>query len=369
MTVSQLQSLNLKDNLTLRATHDCKLKMVKKEVKLPGPGQALVHVKATGICGSDVHFWKHGCLGPWKIETEVSIGHESGGIVIAIGEGVENVQVGDKVAIEPGVPCGMATCDFCLNGEYNLCPTVDFYSVPPMDGTLTRYHLHPAAWLHKVPDTFTYDQIALLEPLSVSLRALERAEVTLGQPCLVTGAGPIGIITLAVLNAAGASPIVITDISPERLAFAKKLVPSVETYQVNTKMSPTESAAEILKVFGKFKKGMMPEVVMECTGVESSVNTACYATKPTGLVFVIGVGNPIQSIPFMHLSTNEIDLKFLFRYRHTWPRAIRLIQSGVLDLRSLVTHVFPLEKAQEAVESSANRDIFSIKTMIIDEED
>lgn len=373
-----VQQLSLKENLTLMATHDSKLELIKSQAQMPGPGQALVHVRATGVCGSDVHFWKHAGLGPWKITDKTALGHESGGIVLAVGEGVVNVKPGDRVAIEPGVPCGKATCNFCLTGQYNLCPSVDFYSVPPADGTLRRYHLHPAGWLHKVPDTMSYAEIALLEPLSVCLHATAQAQLRLGQPCLITGAGPIGVVQLMCANASGCSPIVITDLSQERLDFAKTVVPEVIPFKIDLSKSEQETAREIVAAFTKACSGVggtglngevMPAVTMECTGVESSIATAGYATQPSGLVFVIGVGSSfLKNFPFMHFSTNEITLKFLFRYRDTWPRAIRLVSAGKIDVKKIVTAQFPLERAKEAVEHAADRTKFSVKTLIVDEE-
>lgn len=365
----------LKDNLTLMATHKKELELIKSAPAAPGPGMALVHVRATGVCGSDVHFWKHAGLGPWKIESQCALGHESGGIVIAVGEGVDNVAPGDRVAIEPGVPCFKATCDYCRTGKYNLCPTVDFYSVPPKDGTLKRYHEHPAGWLHKVPDNMSYEEIALLEPLSVTLQATLQAEISLGTPVLITGAGPIGIVQLLCASAAGATPIVITDVVKDRLDFAQKVVPGTFTYQIDPKKTPLESAAEICKVFSKAtgkhvaegQKDVQPAITMECTGVESSVQTAAYATASSGLVFVIGVGANFQSIPFMALSVKEVALKFLFRYRNTWPRAIRLVSSGKIDVKQIVTSRFSLEQAKEAVEHAADRSTFSVKTIIYDD--
>ncbi|SPC65510.1 probable xylitol dehydrogenase [Ustilago sp. UG-2017b] len=372
---SSLELSTLNDNLMLMATHKKELELIKSAPSSPGPGMALVHVRATGVCGSDVHFWKHAGLGPWKIENQCALGHESGGIVIAVGEGVDNVAPGDRVAIEPGVPCFKATCDYCRTGKYNLCPTVDFYSVPPKDGTLKRYHEHPAGWLHKVPDNMSYEEIALLEPLSVTLQATLQAEISLGTPVLITGAGPIGVVQLLCASAAGATPIVITDVVQDRLGFAQKIVPGTFTYKVDPKLSPLESATKICKVFSRAsgkhiaegQKDVQPAITMECTGIESSVQTASYATAASGLVFVIGVGASYQQIPFMHLSTNEITLKFLFRYRDTWPRAIRLVSSGKIDVKQIVTSRFPLEKAKEAVEHAADRTKFSVKTIIYDD--
>ncbi|PWN41171.1 GroES-like protein [Ceraceosorus guamensis] len=365
-------SQQFKENLTLVATHEKKLELKRSACPKPGPGQALVHVRATGVCGSDVHFWQHAGLGPWKITDCTALGHESGGEVVAVGEGVTNVSVGDRVAIEPGVPCGKATCNFCLTGQYNLCPTVDFYSVPPKDGTLTRYHVHPAGWLHKVPKSMKWAEIALLEPLSVCLSATLRAELKLGQPVLITGAGPIGVVQLLCAKASGCSPIVITDLSSERLDFAKKLVPSVNTYQVDTKKDAKTAAREIVDVFtnaADMGVQVMPEVTMECTGVESSIHTAAYATQSAGLVFIVGVGKDFIQVPFMELSVRQITVSHLFRYSNTWPRAIRLVAGGVIDLLPIVTKTFPLEQADEAVRHSADRTKFSVKTLIVDGEE
>ncbi|UZJ52274.1 hypothetical protein CBS101457_001594 [Exobasidium rhododendri] len=371
-------STPLKENITLMATHESKLELIRSEApQKPGPGHALVHVRATGVCGSDVHFWQHAGLGPWKITDKTALGHESGGQVLAIGEGVTNVKVGDRVAIEPGVPCGKATCNMCLTGQYNLCPTVDFYSVPPAHGTLTRYHIHPAGWLHKVPDSMSFAETALLEPLSVCLHATAKAELRLGQPVLITGAGPIGIVQLLCASASGCSPILITDLSEERLEFAKKVVPDVIPFLIDLSKEPVDTAKEIIHEFTKACSGVggtgkngevMPAVSMECTGQESSIATAAYATQPSGLVFVIGVGKSHINVPFMHLSTNEINLKFLFRYRDTWPRAIRLVSAGKINVKQIVTARFPLERAKEAVEHAADRTKFSVKTLIVDDD-
>ena len=240
-----------------------------------------------------------------------------------------------------------------------------------MDGTLTRYHVHPAAWLHKVPEKMSYAEIACLEPLSVCLHATLRVDMRIGEPVLITGAGPIGAVQLLCAQAAGASPIVITDLQQDRLDFAKKLVPSVETYRVDTSKAPVDAAREIIALFTKAAGGVeeiMPTIAMECTGVESSVATCGFACAPGAKIMIIGVGKHQQQIQFMHHSTNEHTLMFLFRYRDTWPKAIRLVASGLIDVKKIVTSTFPLEKAKDAVEHAADRTKFSVKTLILDEE-
>lgn len=205
----------------------------------------------------------------------------------------------------------------------------------------------------------SYEDGALLEPLSVSLAAVQRAGVALGDPVLICGAGPIGLISLLCSRAAGACPIVITDLDEGRLAFAKSLVPDVITYQVG-RMSAEEGGKAIVEAFG----GIEPSIALECTGVESSIAAAIFATKFGGKVFVIGVGKNEMNMPFMRLSTREIDLQFQYRYCNTWPRAIRLVKSGLIDLQQLVTHRFTLEEAVEAFETAANPRTGAIKVQI-----
>lgn len=319
-------------------------------------GQVTVAIRSTGICGSDVHFWKHGCIGPMIVGCDHILGHESAGEVIAVHPSVTSLKVGDRVAVEPQVICN--ACEPCLTGRYNGCESVDFLSTPPVPGLLRRYVNHPAVWCHKIGD-MSYEDGAMLEPLSVALAGLHRAEVRLGDPVLVCGAGPIGLITMLCAKAAGACPLVITDIDDGRLQFAKEICPGVITHKVE-RLSAEDSAKAIVASFG----GIEPAVALECTGVESSIAAAIWACKFGGKVFVIGVGKNEIQIPFMRASVREIDLQFQYRYCNTWPRAIRLIQNGVIDLKRLVTHRFGLEDAIKAFETASDPRTGAIKVQI-----
>ncbi|KAI1631646.1 GroES-like protein [Biscogniauxia mediterranea] len=294
------------------------------------PGQVTIAVKSTGICGSDVHFWHAGCIGPMIVEGDHILGHESAGQVIAVHPSVTSLKVGDRVAIEPHVICN--ACEPCLTGRYNGCENVEFLSTPPVPGLLRRYVNHPAIWCHKIGN-MSYENGAMLEPLSVALAGMQRSGIKLGDPVLVCGAGPIGLITLLCCQAAGACPLVITDIDEGRLKFAKELCPSVITHKVE-RLSAEDSAKSIVASFG----GIEPAVAMECTGVESSIAASIWAVKFGGKVFVIGVGKNEINFPFMRCSTREVDLQFQYRYSNTWPRAIRLVENGVVELSKLVTH-------------------------------
>ncbi|KAJ9130421.1 L-arabinitol 4-dehydrogenase [Pleurostoma richardsiae] len=320
------------------------------------PGQVTVAIRSTGICGSDIHFWHHGCIGPMIVGGDHVLGHESAGEIIAVHPSVTSLKVGDRVAVEPQVICN--ECEPCLTGRYNGCEKVDFLSTPPVPGLLRRYVNHPAVWCHKI-GSMSWEDGAMLEPLSVALAGIQRAGITLGDPVLVCGAGPIGLITLICAKAAGACPIVITDIDDGRLAFAKEVCPSVITHKVE-RLTAEESAGRIVESFG----GVEPKLALECTGVESSINAAIWAVKFGGKVFVIGVGRNEISVAFMRASTREVDLQFQYRYANTWPRAIRLVENGVVDLSKLVTHRFPLEDALKAFETAADPKTGAIKVQI-----
>ncbi|KAI1610025.1 L-iditol 2-dehydrogenase [Exophiala viscosa] len=320
-------------------------------------GEVYIAVKSTGICGSDVHFWHAGCIGPMIVEGDHILGHESAGTILAVHPSVTSLKPGDRVAIEPNIPC--FKCEPCLTGRYNGCESVEFLSTPPVHGLLRRYVKHPAVWCHKIGD-MSFENGSLLEPLSVALAGMERAGVRLGDPVLICGAGPIGLVTLLCCQAAGACPIVITDIDEGRLKFAKSLVPRVSTFKIPMGKSPEECAEGIIESMG----GIKPRVAMECTGVESSVASAIWSVRFGGKVFIIGVGKNEMKVPFMRLSTQEIDLQYQYRYSNTWPKAIRLVESGVINMDKLVTHRYNMSDALAAFKTASDPKSGAIKVQI-----
>ncbi len=282
---------------------------------------------------SDVHFWHAGCIGPMIVTDDHILGHESAGVVIAVADDVKTLKVGDRVARR-------AQRDFqqmrtLPTGRYMVASLSRISSTLPIDGLLRRYVIHPAVWCHKIGD-MSFENGALLEPLSVALAGIDRAGVRLGDPVLVAGAGPIGLVSLlCVLSRWCVAPIVITDIDEGRLAFAE-LVPDMRTYKVQIGKNAEENAAGILAALNDgdadSADAIRPRIAVECTGVESSVASAIWSVKFGGKVFVIGVGKNEMQVPFMRLSTWEIDPQYQYRYCNTWPQAIRLIKNGVIDL-------------------------------------
>ena len=291
------------------------------------------------------------------VEDTHILGHESAGEVLAVHPSVTSLKPGDRVAIEPNIICN--ECEACLTGRYNGCERVLFLSTPPVPGLLRRYVNHPAVWCHKIGD-MSYEDGSLLEPLSVALAGMQRSGVSLGDPVVVCGAGPIGLVSLLCCRAAGAEPIVITDIDEGRLKFAKELVPSVRTHKVEFSHTPQQTGEMIIAA----ADGEKMAVAVECTGVQSSVAGAIWSVKFGGKVFVTGVGKDDMTIPFARVNTQEIDLIFQYRYANTWPRAIRLVRSGVIDMKKLVTHRFQLEEAVQAFETAANPRTGAIKVQI-----
>ena len=177
------------------------------------------------------------------------------------------------MAIECGIPCSKPSCYFCRTGQYNACPEVVFFSTPPHHGTLRRYHVHPEAWLHRLPENLSFEEGSLLEPLSVALAGIDRSQLRLGDPLVIAGAGPIGLVSLLAAHAAGAAPIAITDIDESRLERAKSLVPRVRTVKVNPGESAKDLSTRVVKALG-----CQAKLVLECTGVESSIHAGIYVS-------------------------------------------------------------------------------------------
>ncbi|KAK9563091.1 hypothetical protein V6Z77_003456 [Aspergillus fumigatus] len=349
-------------NPSLQVTADHQLKFVEAPVYAPRRGEVLLQIKATGICGSDIHFWKSGRIGQLVFEGDCIIGHEAAGVVLRCGEGVTK--------FKPGSQSNLA---FHVNNASSVMmagiTSAKTYSLPESIRTQGPCNDTKSILRSGCTNGFSYAEGALLEPLSVVMRGIQVARLNLGRGVVVCGAGPIGLIALAAARASGAHPIVITDVELRRLAFAKEIVPSCITYQVDLAKDAQDNALAIRALFGD-SEYVAPEAVLECTGVESSVCTAAYTARRGGVVVVIGVGKAtMNNLPFMHMSLAEIDLRFINRYRDTWPSAIACLSGGILDLRKLVTHVFPLERAKDALHLCADPRNGSIKVMVVDEVD
>ncbi|XP_055332429.1 sorbitol dehydrogenase-like [Paramacrobiotus metropolitanus] len=319
------------------------LRLEEMPIPQPGPHQVQIAIQKVGICGSDVHFWQRGYIGDYVVKAPLVLGHETSGIISAVGEGVTHLKKGDRVAIEPGVPC--RRCDYNKEGRYNLCSHVTFCATPPWHGTLARYYVHDADFCYKLPDHVSLEEGALCEPLSVAVHACRRAGIVIGYNVLVCGAGPIGLVNMLSARAMGASKVVITDVSEERLKFAKELGAD-HTINVTGK-DPKAVAALVAECLGR-----QPDCAIECSGAETSQALAIYSTKSGGCVVLVGMGTLENKLPIMDALCREVDIRGSFRYLNCYPTALEMVASGRVNVKPLITHRYALEQALEAFETA-----------------
>ncbi|XP_031553122.1 sorbitol dehydrogenase-like [Actinia tenebrosa] len=331
------------------------LRIEEHPVSPPCKGEVQIAMHAVGICGSDVHYLKHMRIGDFIVNEPMVLGHESSGVVAEVGEGVTHLKVGDRVAIEPGVPC--RTCPFCKEGRYNLCEEMKFCATPPFHGSLCQCYNHAADFCYKLPDHVSFEEGALLEPLSVAVHACRRAGITVGDNVLVCGAGPIGLVNLLTAKACGASKIAITDLDEGRLAKAKELGADY-TIKVESR-DGKEVANKILE-----QLGTAADKTIECTGAESSIHTGIYATKSGGVLVIVGMGKSEINLPIVNALVREVDIRGIFRYVNCYPTALAMVASGTVNVKPLVTHHFKLEESRKAFETSASGEGGAIKVMI-----
>ncbi|KAK3331144.1 chaperonin 10-like protein [Apodospora peruviana] len=329
------------------------LRLEDRQVPSLGADDVQVAVKATGLCGSDLHYFNHYRNGDILVQEPLTLGHESAGVVTAVGSDTTSLQIGDHVALEVGQPC--ERCELCAEGRYNICRKMKFRSsakaVPHAQGTLQEVITHPARWCHKLPPRLSLELGALVEPLSVALHASDRAKLAEGSTVLVFGAGAVGLLCAAVSKAVSkAAVVVVADIQQDRVNFAVEnrfadagvVVPMRRPDTITEKLDFAKQVAEMVKTT-KLKGQPVGEVTgtYECTGVESCLQASIYATAPGGKIMIIGMGNPIQTLPISAASLREVDLVGVFRYANTYPRVIELLASEnplLPDLTKLITH-------------------------------
>lgn len=294
----------------------------------PDPHQAVVRIEAVGVCGSDTAYCTIGRIGDWVVDGPIVLGHEAAGQVIEVGSAVTDVAVGDRVAIEPGTPC--RACRECLAGRYHLCPDLVFLATPPYDGALVEKLVVDSRNLYRLPDAMTYEQGALVEPLSVGIWGCRRVGLEPGDEVLVTGAGPVGLLAAAAARALGATTVTVTDVSDFRLDLAARM-------GFLTERSDRAGATAF-------------DVLLECSGAPGVLAAGLARLRPAGRAAVIGLSKEESiPLPLSQLNVNEITISLVNRYRNTWPLGIALIASGRVDVDPLITHHFPLDRTRDAL--------------------
>ncbi len=308
------------------------LRIEARDVPVPGPREVLIEIRAVGVCGSDVHYYDHGRIGPYVVREPMVLGHESAGVVVDSGPEATRHPVGSRVALEPGIPCGR--CLQCRSGRYNLCPDVKFFATPPIDGAFASYVRIHEDFAFPVPGTMSFDAAALIEPLSVGVWACRKAQVTAGTSVLVTGSGPIGLCALQAALAVGAAEVTVADLNPRRLALARELG---ATGIIDLNQTTIGDA------------GLGADVLIECSGAEPAVQAGIAALNPAGHAVLVGMGGDEARLPVTLIQSRELILTGTFRYANTYPAAIAMVASGRVNLDVLVTDHFPLGGAEQAL--------------------
>ena len=319
-----------------------------------GPHDVRIRIHTVGICGSDVHYYTHGAIGSFVVNEPMILGHEAAGIISEIGAEVTHLSVGDRVCMEPGIPD--ANSRATRLGLYNLDPAVKFWATPPVHGVLRPSVVHPAAFTFKLPDTVSYAEGALVEPLAVGLHAANKAQIKPGDVAVVMGAGPIGVLTALSALAGGCSRIILSDVQQEKLELAAKLGPITP---VNLKEQ------DLASVVNELTGSWGADIVFECSGNVQAAASVFSPLCPGGAVVYVGI--PLEPILFdvAAAQQKEARIENVFRYAHVYPRALALMGSGQLDVKALITDTFDFKDSAAAFDYCVNMPASSIKAQIV----
>lgn len=322
------------------------LRLEEREAETVGTGQVEISIQAGGICGSDLHYYHHGGMGAIRIREPMILGHEVAGTITALGASVSGFSIGDRVAVSPSRPC--SACKYCLSGMQNHCLNMRFYGsampMPHIQGAF-RQKLVAESWqCHKVTENVSIHEAAFAEPLAVTLHALARAGSLLNKRVLVTGCGPIGALIVIAARAYGAREIVATDVMDPVLAKARE-VGADRT--INVSENPEQLSAY------SANKGYF-DVVFEASGNEHAMRAALEVIKPRGILVQVGLGGDI-SVPQNMVVAKEIELRGSFRFHEEFSLAVDMLNRGAINVKPLLSKVYPLEEAIAAFEIAGDR--------------
>ena len=322
------------------------LRIEERDTLQPGPGQVGVAIKRGGICGSDLHYYKHGGFGTIVLKEPMVLGHEVAGEIVAVGHGVSDLKIGQRVAVSPSLPCGV--CSYCQKGQQNHCLDMRFYGsamrMPHIQGAFQQQLVAEAGQCHAVADGVSIEEAAFAEPFAVTLHAIVRAGSLAGKHVLVTGCGPIGVLAIAAAQLHGAQSIVATDISDFTLAMARKMG---ATQTVNV-MNGTDAMTPFKANKGSF------DVMIEASGNESALRMGLECLRPRGVLIQLGLGGDI-SIPQNMIVAKEIEIRGSFRFHEEFALAVDLINTRRVDLKPLLTEVVPIADAVRAFDLALDR--------------
>ncbi len=321
------------------------LRIEERDVGAPGPGEVRVRLAAGGVCGSDLHYYNHGGFGSVRLKEPMILGHEVSGHVAEVGREVEGLEPGDLVAVSPSRPCGR--CRFCGEGLPNHCLDMRFYGsampFPHIQGAFCEELIADASQCVRAHG-LSAAEAAMAEPLSVGLHATRRAGEVLGKRVLVTGCGPIGVLAIMAARRAGAVEIVATDRVPNALRHA-----------ASAGADRTIDVAEAPDALDAYAAGKgCFDVLYECSGTARALASGIEAVRPRGVVVQIGLGGDMP-VPMMQITAKELDLRGSFRFHEEFETAVRLMQTGLIDVKPVITHTIPLDDAERAFRIANDR--------------
>lgn len=320
------------------------MRLVDVSKPVPKPHEALIKVESIGICGSDLHYFIEGRIGSTVITEPLILGHEFAGVVVEVGQNADSALVGKRVAVEPSIPCGK--CEWCKTGHYNVCQSLFFPGGPPYDGVLCEYVAFHAEFCFPVPETMSPAVAAMIEPLAVAVHTVELAQIMPGETAAILGLGPIGLLTAQVAKLAGVHTLYGTDLLDYRLDAGTK-------YGVDVAFNAgRENTVERVL---RETNGRGVDVAFDTARSSETPSLACQVVRPAGRCVFTGIsGEDYDPIPVGVARRKELTVRWCRRFRHDYPRSIALAASGKVDLQSLITHSFPLEKTQKAFELVAD---------------
>ncbi|SHO65556.1 D-xylulose reductase [Pseudoxanthobacter soli DSM 19599] len=318
-----------------------------------GPRDVRIAPKVVGVCGSDVHYYTHGAIGPFVVRAPMILGHEAAGVVTEVGAEVSEFKVGDRVCMEPGIPDPASRATRL--GLYNLDPAVQFWATPPVHGVLRPSVVHPADFTFKLPDNVSFAAAAMVEPLAVGVHAVTKARVKPGDVAVVIGAGPIGLVTVLAALAAGCARVIVSDVDDVKLGIAEKLG-AVTPVNVRSRSLAEAVMAET--------ENWGADIVLECSGNERAAADVFAPLCPGGVVVYVGI--PLEPIRYDVAAgqIKEARVEHVFRYAHVFPRCVAMLASGSIDVTPLITRTFPFSSSIEAFEFAASSPSGQVKVQI-----
>ncbi|MBN1347209.1 MAG: NAD(P)-dependent alcohol dehydrogenase [Phycisphaerae bacterium] len=338
--------------LVLEKTEELSIRDIEIEETM-GPRDVRIAIRNVGICGSDVHYYEHGRIGPFVVDAPMVLGHEAAGTVVEVGKGVTSLEKGDRVCMEPGIPD--PTSKASRLGMYNLDPAVRFWATPPVHGVLRPTVVHPADFTFKLPDNVSFAEGAMVEPLAVGMHAANKARIRPGDVAVVTGAGTIGMVTALAALAGGCSRVIMSDVVQPKLDLAKTLGPI---------LSVNASKDDLAAVVKRETDGWGADVVLECSGNEKAAGSAFGLICPGGCVVLVGMpGKPI-AYDVVAGQIKEARVEHVFRYAHVYPRALALMGSGKIDVKPLITDTFAFADGIKAFDFARKMPPTSVKAQI-----